>query len=106
MGERLPADQALEWGLINRVYEDADLMDEARKLAAELAKGPFSLGLIRKLLWDSADATYEEQLNNERWAQQTAGRSGDFVEGVSAFGEKRPPTLKANNFLPSHFLAA
>ena len=90
MGERLPADQALEWGLINRVYEDADLMDEARRLAAELAKGPFSLGLIRKLLWDSADATYEEQLNNERWAQQTASRSGDFVEGVSAFGEKRP----------------
>ena len=94
MGERLPAETALEWGLINRVYDDADLMDEARKLAGELAKGPFSLGLIRKLLWDSVDATYEEQLNNERWAQQTAGWSDDFIEGVSAFGEKRAADFK------------
>ena len=94
MGERLPADTALEWGLINRVYDDADLMNEARKLAGELAKGPFSLGLIRKLLWDSVDATYEEQLNNERWAQQTAGRSADFAEGVAAFGEKRAADFK------------
>ena len=94
MGERLPADTALEWGLINRVYDDADLMSEARKLAGELAKGPFSLGLIRKLLWDSVDATYEEQLNNERWAQQTAGRSADFAEGVAAFGEKRAADFK------------
>lgn len=89
MGERLPAETALEWGLINRVYDDGDLIDEARKLAAELAKGPFSLGLIRKLIWDSVDASYEEQLNNERWAQQTAGRSKDFLEGVTAFAEKR-----------------
>ena len=96
MGERLPAEQALEWGLINRVYEDADLMGEARKLAGELAQGPFSLGLIRKLLWESVDATYEEQLNNERWAQQTAGRSGDFVEGVAAFSEKRAADFKGH----------
>ena len=94
MGERLPAETALEWGLINRVHDDADLMDEARKLAGELANGPFSLGLIRKLLWDSVDATYEEQLNNERWAQQTAGRSADFAEGVAAFGEKRAADFK------------
>ena len=94
MGERLPAETALEWGLINRVYDDADLMDEARKLAGELANGPFSLGLIRKLLWDSVDARYEEQLNNERWAQQTASRSADFAEGVAAFGEKRAADFK------------
>ena len=94
MGERLPAETALEWGLINRVYDDADLMDEAHKLAGELAKGPFSLGLIRKLIWDSVDASYEEQLNNERWAQQMAGRSGDSAEGVRAFAEKRPADFK------------
>lgn len=94
MGERLKPETALEWGLINRVYDDADLMDEARKLAGELAKGPFSLGLIRKLIWDSVDASYEEQLNNERWAQQMAGRTGDFVEGVKAFAEKRPADFK------------
>ena len=65
-------------------------MAEARALADELAQGPMSLGLIRNLLWQSADATYEEQLDNERWAQQTAGWSEDFAEGVSAFNEKRP----------------
>jgi 2-(1,2-epoxy-1,2-dihydrophenyl)acetyl-CoA isomerase len=89
MGERLPAKKALEWGLINRVVEDDALLDTARALAEELAKGPMSLGLIRNLLWDSVDATYEEQLNNERWAQQKAGWSRDFVEGVTAFNEKR-----------------
>ena len=90
MGERLPSETALEWGLINRVYSDDSLLDEATKLATELANGPFSLGLIRGLLWDSVDATYEEQLNNERWAQQKAGWSKDFEEGVKAFNAKRP----------------
>ena len=50
MGERLSADDALEWGLINRVFEDDALLDEARTLAGELAKGPMSLGMIRNLL--------------------------------------------------------
>ena len=90
MGERLPAETALEWGLINRVYDDCALMDEAKKLAATMAEGPYSLSLIRNLLWNSVDATYEEQLNNERWAQQKAGWSKDFAEGVKAFNEKRP----------------
>jgi len=36
MGERLPAEKALEWGLVNRVYDDAALMDETMKLAREL----------------------------------------------------------------------
>ena len=89
MGERLSADNALEWGLINRGFEDDALLDEARKLADELAQGPMSLGMIRNLLWESVDSTYEEQLNNERWAQREAGRSKDFIEGVRAFNEKR-----------------
>lgn len=94
MGERLPAAQALEWGLINRVYSDDTLLNEANTLAAELAQGPMSLGMIRNLLWESVDATYEEQLNNERQAQRTAGRSDDFAEGVKAFTQKRPANFK------------
>ena len=96
MGERLSADDALEWGLINRVFEDDALLDEARTLAGELAKGPMSLGMIRNLLWESVDSTYEEQLNNERWAQRDAGRSKDFVEGVRAFNEKRDANFSGN----------
>ena len=59
LGERLPAEKALEWGLINRVIDDADLMNKAKELARDLANGPtVSLRLIRKLYW-SIDNSYE-----------------------------------------------
>lgn len=95
MGEKLPAETALEWGLVNRVYEDGDLMTEAKKLGNDLANGPTkSLSLIRQLYWESTDNTYEEQLNLERQLQRTAGRTSDFKEGVMAFLEKRPAAFK------------
>ena len=72
MGERLSADDALEWGLINRVFEDDALLDEARTLAGELAKGPMSLGMIRNLLWESVDSTYEEQPNKRQPGKRVA----------------------------------
>jgi 2-(1,2-epoxy-1,2-dihydrophenyl)acetyl-CoA isomerase len=86
----------LEWGLINRVVADDALLDEAGALAGELAKGPHSLKLIRNLLWESVDSKYEEQLNNERQAQRTAGRTADFKEGVTAFNEKRDAEFTGN----------
>lgn len=95
LGERLGAERALEWGLINRVYDDAALMPEALKLAEELASGPtVALGLMRCLYWASPDNTYEEQLNAERQAQKLAGRADDFAEGVSAFQGKRKAEFK------------
>jgi 2-(1,2-epoxy-1,2-dihydrophenyl)acetyl-CoA isomerase len=95
MGEKLPAEKALEWGLIYRVVDDAQLMDEAQKLARDLASGPtVALSLIRKLYWDSNENTYEQQLNLERQMQGKAGRSADFNEGVRAFLEKRPAKFK------------
>src|ERR1700679_698325 len=90
MGERLPAEKALEWGLVNRVYDDAALMEETMKLAHELANGPtIALSLIRKLYWESPDNSYEDQLNLEAQSQRMAGAAGDFKEGVSAIA--RPP---------------
>ena len=95
MGDKLSAERALEWGLINRVYDDAALLQEAMKLAEELASGPtVALGLIRGLYWASSDNTYEEQLNAERQAQKIAGRADDFAEGVSAFLQKRKAEFK------------
>jgi 2-(1,2-epoxy-1,2-dihydrophenyl)acetyl-CoA isomerase len=95
MGEKLSAEKALEWGLIYRVVDDAQLMDEAQKLARDLASGPtVALSLIRKLYWDSNENTYEQQLNIERQMQGKAGRSADFNEGVRAFLEKRPAKFK------------
>ena len=95
MGDRLPAEKALEWGLINRVYDDGSLMDEALKLAHDLAGGPtVALSLIRKLYWDSPDNSFEDQLNLEFESQRRAGATEDFKEGVTAFLEKRPANFK------------
>ncbi len=95
MGERLPAEKALEWGLVNRVYDDAVLMDETMKLAHELADGPtIALSLIRRLYWESSDNSFEDQLDLEQQMQRRAGRAEDFKEGVTAFLEKRPAKFK------------
>ncbi|HEV7411203.1 MAG TPA: enoyl-CoA hydratase/isomerase [Bradyrhizobium sp.] len=95
MGERLPAEKALEWGLVNRVYDDATLMDETMKLAHELANGPtIALSLIRKLYWESPGNSFEEQLDLEQHLQREAGSAEDFKEGVTAFLEKRPAKFK------------
>src|SRR6202000_862236 len=91
MGERLPAEKALERGLVNRVHDDAVLMEEAMKLQREVADGPtVALSLIRKLYWDSPGNSFEDQLNLEYQSQRVAGRSEDFREGVTAFLEKSP----------------
>ena len=95
MGEKLPAEKALEWGLVNRVHDDAVLMDETMKLARDLAAGPtIALSLIRKLYWDSPENSFEEQLNLEVQSQRIAGAAEDFKEGVTAFLEKRPAKFK------------
>ncbi|MAB14352.1 enoyl-CoA hydratase/isomerase [Parvibaculum sp.] len=95
LGEKLPAETALEWGLVNRVYDDEKLIDEAMALAKDLASGPTkSLAGIRQLYWESTDNTYEEQLNLERQLQRDMGYSSDFREGVKAFLQKRPAEFK------------
>ena len=95
LGERLPAEKALEWGLVNRVYDDGALMEETMKVAHDLANGPtVALSLIRKLYWDSPENTLEDQLNLEFESQRIAGRAEDFKEGVTAFLEKRPAKFK------------
>ncbi len=96
LGEKLPAPKALEWGLINRCVPDAEVLAAAKALALELARGPASLGLIRNLVWDSLDATYDEQLDRERDNQRRAGRTNDFIEGVTAFLQKRPANFKGS----------
>lgn len=91
LGEKLPAEKALDWGLINRIYPAAELMSEARKMASDLAQGPtIALSMIRSLIWDGWEKEFLEQLHSERNNQRIAGRTADFAEGVKAFLEKRP----------------
>jgi 2-(1,2-epoxy-1,2-dihydrophenyl)acetyl-CoA isomerase len=92
LGERLPAAQALEWGLINRVWPDEELPDRAGELVARLAAGPTrsyagTKRQLNKWLYDQMAA----QLELEARIQQESAGSADFVEGVTAFGEKRAP---------------
>lgn len=97
LGDKIPAETALEWGMINRVVDDGALMDEAQNLAQRLAKGPTeALSLMRQLFWESEGNSFEDQLRAERLAQRTAGRTQDFAEGVKAFLEKRPANFTGN----------
>ena len=89
LAERLPAEKALAWGLINRMEEDAALMPKVLELAHGLASGPKSLGLIRQMYWQGMDNGYAEQLALEARLQIKAGMTRDFGEGVTAFREKR-----------------
>jgi len=92
LGERIPAEKALEWGMIARVIDDEHLASEATALATQLAQGPTrALGLIRKLARDGQGLPLTEALAAERAAQREAGRTEDFRSAVVAFLQKRQP---------------
>jgi 2-(1,2-epoxy-1,2-dihydrophenyl)acetyl-CoA isomerase len=92
LGERVPAEQALEWGLISRVVEDEALASEAGALAARLAQGPtVALGLIRKLAREASHMPLSDALAAERAAQREAGDTRDFRNAVTAFLQKQQP---------------
>ncbi|CAA9493134.1 MAG: Enoyl-CoA hydratase [uncultured Sphingomonadaceae bacterium] len=97
LGERVPAETALEWGMINRVVEDAVLMEEALGLARRLAAMPTkALGLIRRLARDTASHSLTTALAAERVAQREAGETEDFRAGVAAFLAKTKPVFSGN----------
>lgn len=95
MGDKLSAEQALQWGMIWQVVDDEALNDTARQLATHFASQPtFGLGLVKNALYASETNTLDAQLDLERDYQRMAGRSEDYREGVSAFLAKRPAVFK------------
>ena len=94
LGEKLEAQKACDWGLVNRVVTDDALDDAAFELAHTLARGPSkAYGLIRNLAWSAADSDLETMLAAERAAQRDAGRTQDAIEGIIAFAQKRAPNF-------------
>lgn len=92
MGERIPAHQALEWGLVSELTEDDALDERVSVIAEKFAAGPTrAYALIRQGVQQALEQPFTQALQAERVAQRIAGNSLDFNEGVAAFREKRRP---------------
>jgi 2-(1,2-epoxy-1,2-dihydrophenyl)acetyl-CoA isomerase len=87
----LTADEALDWGLVNQVVEDSEVLAQARALAARLAAGPTdSYGAVKRLMVTS-DPGFEAQMAAEGRAIAAQSLHPNGKEGVRAFLEKRKP---------------
>ena len=94
-GRVFDAAEGQRLGLINHVIPDAELMERAKAMAADLAEGPtFALGLSKKLFNVAAGPSLEDYLEYEAFVQPTLGMSHDHQEGIAAFKEKRKPKFK------------
>jgi 2-(1,2-epoxy-1,2-dihydrophenyl)acetyl-CoA isomerase len=92
LGDKLSAEQAQAWGLIWQCVDDAELGPAVEKLVAALAVAPTAgLAAAKQALYASAGNGLEAQLDLERDLQRALGYGSDYREGVTAFGEKRPP---------------
>jgi len=94
LGERIPAQQALDWGLINRVVEPESLAKESLDLAQKLASGPTrsyagSKRALNRMIYGDLNA----QLELEADIQHELFRTNDVREGVAAFVQKRDPSF-------------
>jgi len=97
LARRIDAEQALAWGLANEVVPDTDLRAAVGELAAGLAAGaPGSYAATKYALNRAAYPHLAEQLDLEAGQQQERASSGDFIEGVRAFLEKRPAQFTGN----------
>ncbi|MDR7084140.1 enoyl-CoA hydratase/carnithine racemase [Arthrobacter ginsengisoli] len=95
-GRLIPAQEALESGLVRSVHAPEDLLPAAYELAREIADNtaPVAVGMIRQMLWRFAGSDHPMDAHRvDSKINFTLGRSGDVEEGISAFLEKRTPVF-------------
>jgi 2-(1,2-epoxy-1,2-dihydrophenyl)acetyl-CoA isomerase len=91
LGERIPAERAMSWNMINEVVDDEQLGSRVTELTEKLAAGPpGSYASIKRTINDRAYAGFDQLLDLEAVLQQERASSADFMEGVLAFMQKRP----------------
>jgi 2-(1,2-epoxy-1,2-dihydrophenyl)acetyl-CoA isomerase len=94
-GRKLPAAEALGWGLVSEVVDTDGLLPRTQERAEELATMPTrGIAMTKRLFDRAAAARLEEQLELEAQLQAAATRTDDFAEGVAAFLEKREPRFR------------
>ncbi len=90
----ISAELALKWGLITGIVEDEQALEEATKLAQQLAQGPIhSFGRCKQLFTDSFNDSFEAHLELEREALSSCAGHAEGEEGITAFIEKRKPVF-------------
>jgi 2-(1,2-epoxy-1,2-dihydrophenyl)acetyl-CoA isomerase len=91
----LSAQEASEWGIVNRVVPDEELSTEAGELASQLAAGPTkALGTSKRLLHTSWTETLETQMEHEAQSIADTARTADAREGIAAFTQKRTASFE------------
>jgi len=91
-GDTITAEQALHWGLVNRVVDAGSAREAARAMAATIAaRGPLSNRLAKKLVDAAQDVALDAVLSMSTVAQQQIFDSEDLHEGAAAFFAKRAP---------------
>jgi len=94
LGDKLPAEQAAQWGLIWRCVEDGELASVVDGLATQFAAAPTrGLARTKQAIYEGWGRTLEQQLDVERDYQRELGYTADYAEGVAAFTQKRTPTF-------------
>ena len=95
LGPKVSAEQALAWGMIWQVVDDAELMPTALGLAEQMATQPTrGFAFTKQAFAASAANTLDEQLELEKELMRAAGRTHDYQEGVKAFLAKRAPEYR------------